>query len=203
MACERYSEFMMQYMDGGILAMDDRAELEAHMDACPNCQEDFDVYSEILQGMSDVLEIVEAPDDFTPSVMAKVAELNLYAPKQAGSQVVRPREKLFDGMIFAAWLVFAAVVFGGTALAIFGEQMIEWARGQGFYILAEILHPMVNFTAGVIASVGGFFSNVGEAASGGMIFYSVAFLVLFACLVILQIYISPKKATQKIEARDR
>jgi len=194
MACEKYSELMMQYMDG-VLTADGKANLDEHMNICEGCQEDFAAYNEILQGINDAVEIVEAPADFASSVMAKVSELNLYAPKQVKA---RSSERLIDGIIFAAWLVFAVTIFAGAALAIFGEQIVEWANTQGFYALSEILYSMSNFVATVTTAIAGLFSNMGESAGGTTIFYSMAFLVLFIGLVLLQIYIAPKKKTLAI-----
>jgi len=185
----------MHYMDG-ILKPAEEADLKEHMESCAECFEDFTAYSEILQGFNN-MEIVEAPADFAPAVMAKIATLNLYAPKKGSI-----KERLVDVSIFAAWFILITILFGGIVFAIFGTQITEWTEAQGFETLANIMLPIADAMAGVAANIAQFASGLGTWSDGAMIIYSIAFFVLFALLVLAQMYIAPKHKRQEIEVRD-
>ncbi|MCL2574822.1 MAG: anti-sigma factor [Defluviitaleaceae bacterium] len=186
MACEKYTDMMMDYMDGNLSDVEQN-ELKQHMEECNACNEDFAAYSEILQGFNE-LEIIEAPEDFAASVMAKIYELNLYAPKKASV-----KERLVDGAIFAAWVSVATVLFGGIGFAIFGNGAVHFAQIQGFYTLSNIFEAITVASQSIIAAIGSFLASIGNWSESSMVVYSIAFFALFAALLLLQVYIIPRQ----------
>jgi hypothetical protein len=188
--CNKYGDYMMRYMDG-ILGDFEEMNLKKHMEACAVCREDFAVYSEILQGFRDFSEtqIVEAPADFAPAVMAKITALNLYAPKKG---------RLIDALIFSAWTILALALFGGTALALFGTEILGWLQGIGLYGIADGLNPLIAVINNGLTAITDFFANMGYWPRETAIFYSIVFLLVFVALVALQLSMSQGKRAQRL-----
>ncbi|MDR2167959.1 MAG: hypothetical protein LBE35_08960 [Clostridiales bacterium] len=191
--CNKYGEFMMKYMDKELSLCDfEEMNLKKHMEVCADCREDFAAYSEILQGFDD-MEIVEAPADFAPAIMAKVAALNLYNSPKKG--------RILDGLIFGAWAILALGLFGGAALALFGAEILTWLQGAGLYGLSDALSPVITAMSAGLSSIGAFFGNLGEWSHQTMILYSIAFLLVFVALVALQFGLSPKAKLRRSGGR--
>lgn len=189
MACNKYGDLMMLYMDG-ILDEFDEMNLKKHIEVCEGCAEDFEAYSEILQSFDlDKMEIIEAPADFAPAVMRKVVELNLYAPKA----------RVADALLFAAWTALIAVLAGGVALAFFGVQFVTWLSEMGLYGIANFVAPVVSVASHIAASIGHFFTSLGYWSHQELILYSFVFLAIFVALVLAQVYLSPKAKLRRVK----
>ncbi|MCL2169853.1 MAG: hypothetical protein FWB74_07505, partial [Defluviitaleaceae bacterium] len=155
------------------------------LDDCADCAEDFEAYSTMMQGFTAMeMEIVEAPEGFAPAVMAKVAALDLYAPKKS------KKAKVLDSLILLPFALLVVVIFGGTALAVFGNGILSWAYGAGLYEIYAVLTPGVELTASILTSIGDFFARLGGVSHTALVVYGASFLVIFAALVALQISIN-------------
>ncbi|MCL2855778.1 MAG: zf-HC2 domain-containing protein [Defluviitaleaceae bacterium] len=189
--CDKNLDLMMKYMDGGLDDFE-KMNLEKHMEVCEVCAEDFAAYSQILQGFGE-MELTEAPEGFAEGVMAKVTELDLYAPAKAKES---RKSKVIDGLIFTGFGLVAAVVFGGGALALFGGEILGWVYGAGLYGIASFLAPVAEACATVVGNINNWSGNLFDLSRETMIFYSAAFLAVFAALVALQVHMSRRGARE-------
>ncbi|MCL2620819.1 MAG: zf-HC2 domain-containing protein [Defluviitaleaceae bacterium] len=191
--CDKNIDLMMKYMDGGLDDFE-KMNLEKHIEVCEVCAEDFAAYSEILHGF-EKMEIEEAPDGFGEAVMAKVTQLDLYAPEKVAEN---RRIKVVDGLIFGAFGVAAFVLFGGGALALFGGEILGWFYGAGLYGVAEFVAPIAEVCSAVVGTISNWATGLGDIVpQETMIFYGVAFLVVFSVLVFLQVHMSRKNVVVK------
>jgi len=196
-ACEKYSELMMKYMDG-LLDDFEQMNLDKHIEACEACREDFAIYQEMLTGFEqNNVEIIEAPENFVASVMEKVDDINLYFPKK-----VRDKGKIIDSIIFAIWGLLATAFTLGTVLFLQGDAILSWLFENNLYVVANVLQPLVNFTAGFGETLGLYMSNASEwLGTTNTSNYAIVFLLAFMALVAVQFYISPKYAEIKRKRR--
>jgi len=188
MACNRYGDLMMKYMDGGLSATE-KTSLHEHMEACEACAEDFAAYGEILEGF-EAMELVEAPPELTTQVMERVAALNLYAPKKSAKTSLKEKVTLVAFALFG----FAAVFM--VALSLFGTQIVSLLYGLGWFGLLNVIAPIVEGIGSFFANFGGLFVGLGDIAPASLIIFSVAMLLVFAALVALQISLSPAPVKQ-------
>jgi len=184
--CDKYNDAMMKYMDGN-LDNAEEAKLRQHMDACTDCAEDFAAYSDILQGF-DNMEIVEAPADFAPAVMAQVSSLNLYAPK------VSARVKILDKLVFVPFVLLFIAAFGTVALAFFANPISIWLYEAGFYSLSTTAETISAGILSTTTAISDLVSGLGALSPLSMILYSGVFLLLFGALVALQFSLSPARS---------
>jgi len=190
MACSKYGDFMMKYMDGTLDAFEEM-NLHKHMETCETCAEDFAAYSEILEGF-DAMEIVEAPADFAPAVMERIARLPAYAPAKTR------RAKVIDGFVFVPFAVLVTTLFIGTVLALFGTNIAFWLYEAGFTGLASGLSPAIELTSSISANISIFFGGIGGEAGSVAVTYSAVFLLVFAVLVALQFSLSSRSASREV-----
>ena len=106
------------------------------------------------------VEIVEAPADFAPAVMARVTALDLYKSSKF---------KLADILIFVPFVIFVAVIFVAASVAFFGPEGFE---------------PIADWLRSAAASFASFFADMPMQL---MMWLSVGFLTVFAALVTLQV----------------
>jgi hypothetical protein len=196
MACEKYSELMMKYMDG-LLDDFEQMNLGKHIEACEACREDFAIYQEMLVNFdSNSEEIIEAPEDFVASVMKKVEGINIYFPKK-----VRDKGKILDNVIFALWGLMAAVFAVGVVLFFQGDAIFDWFYANGMAAVAVAIQPFADFAVGF----GGALEYYTTTASGwfgaNLSDFAIVFLLAFVGLVALQFYMSPKYAEIKRNRR--
>jgi len=189
--CEKNIDLMTKYMDG---CLDDfeKMNLEKHIEACEVCAEDFKAYSDILQGFEE-MEMVEAPENFASSVMEQVRELDLYSPAKVKES---RKSKVVDGLIFAGFGLAAIVVFGGGALALFGGEILSLFYGAEMYGVAGFVAPIAEACATIVGNIVNWTGNLGEWSQETLVLYGVAFLAVFAVLVLLQINMSQKPSRQ-------
>jgi len=198
--CYKYGDLMIEHMDGTLSAQS-QADLMEHLEACPNCAEDFDAYSQMMQGFTAMeMEIVEAPEGFAPAVMQKITALNLYTPKIA--PIKSKKAKILDSLVLLPFALLVVVIFGGAALAIFGNGILSWAYGAGLYDIYAVIAPGVEFTTGIVTAIGEFFARLGGISHSSMVIYGASFFVIFAALVALQISMNtPSKRTAVAKER--
>ncbi|MCL2235522.1 MAG: zf-HC2 domain-containing protein [Defluviitaleaceae bacterium] len=194
--CEKNIDLMMEYMDGGLDDFE-KMNLEKHIETCQVCAEDFKAYSDILQGFEE-MEMVEAPEGFTSSVMEQVNELDLYSPAKVAENL---KSKVIDSLIFAGFGLAAVVVFGGGALALFGGEILSLFYGAGMYGVAGFVAPVAEICATIVGNISNWASNLGEWSQETLVFYGVAFLAIFAVLVLLQINMTQKPKEAKASSR--
>lgn len=186
--CDRNIDLMMKYMDGGLDDFE-KMNLEKHMEVCKICAEDFMAYSEILQGFEE-MELQEAPEGFDQAVMAKIAQMDLYAAEKTAES---RKTKIIDGFIFGAFGIVAFVLFSGVALAFFGGEILSWFYGLGLYGVAGFVAPIVEICSVIVGTISNW--AVGLAVTmpqETMIFYGLSFLVVFSILIFLQVQMSRK-----------
>ena len=196
LACEKYSELMMKYMDG-LLDDFEQMNLDKHIEACEACREDFAIYQEMLTSFDhNNMEIIEAPENFVASVMEKVDDINLYFP-----QKVRDKGKVVDSIIFAVWAFLASAFVAGTVLFLQGEAIFGWLNANGLHAIVNVLQPFTNFMTGLGQALGYHLTGASEWLSANISNYAIVFLLAFMALVAVQFYISPKYAEIKRKRR--
>ena len=196
MACERYSELMMKYMDG-LLDDFENMNLERHIQACEACREDFAVYKELLEGFNhNNMEIIEAPEGFTRAVMAEIEGINLYFPEK-----VRNKGKILDGVIFVLWGVLVGAFAVGTILFLHQEQIFAWLHGNNLPALARAIYPFAVFVTGFGEVAAQYLTGAAEWFSVGTRDYAVVFLLVFVVLAAALFQISPKPKYAKVKKK--
>lgn len=60
-SCETYQPLMSGYLDGE-LGVEDRATLEAHLDECPNCREEFEQMKKLVAAAG-TIRMEDPPDE--------------------------------------------------------------------------------------------------------------------------------------------
>lgn len=105
-SCEKYMEMASACLDGE-LSPEERAELLAHLEACPGCR----AFYEAISGISDDMEVVEAPEGFAKGVMDALGERpsNKKRCKRRGKIVAR---------VAALAACLALVIAAGAKLAM-------------------------------------------------------------------------------------
>lgn len=68
-SCEKYMEMASEYLDGE-LSPDERAELLTHLEKCSECR----AFYEAIRGISENMDITEAPEGFAKGVMDALGE---------------------------------------------------------------------------------------------------------------------------------
>ncbi|MCL2377276.1 MAG: zf-HC2 domain-containing protein, partial [Defluviitaleaceae bacterium] len=171
LACEKYSELMMKYMDG-LLDDFEQMNLDKHIEACEACREDFAIYQEMLTSFDhNNMEIIEAPENFVASVMEKVDDINLYFP-----QKVRDKGKVVDSIIFAVWAFLASAFVAGTVLFLQGEAIFGWLNANGLHAIVNVLQPFTNFMTGLGQALGYHLTGASEWLSANISNYAIVFL---------------------------
>ena len=99
MDCKQADLFFMQYGENTIEPSDAK-NLTKHLLVCNRCRESFVAFDICL----DETPIIEAPDDFTQNVMARVEELN--ASKFVWARVFIGLAAIFSGVFLFAFLNF-------------------------------------------------------------------------------------------------
>lgn len=105
-SCEKYMEMASAYLDGE-LSPEESAELLAHLEACPGCR----AFYEAISGISDDLEVVEAPEGFAKGVMDALGE------RPSGKGRCKRRGKLV-ARVAALAACLALVIAAGVKLAM-------------------------------------------------------------------------------------
>lgn len=105
-SCEKYMEMASAYLDGE-LSPEERAELLAHLEACPGCR----AFYEVIGGISDNMEVVEAPEGFAKGVMDALGE------RPSGKSRCKRRGKIIARTAALA-ACLALVIAAGVKLAM-------------------------------------------------------------------------------------
>ena len=196
LACEKYGELMMKYMDG-LLDDFDQMNLDKHIEACEACREDFAIYKEMLTGFdNNNEEIIEAPEGFVAAVMEKVEDINLYFPK-----TVRDKGKVLDNVIFVVWGLLAAAFMAGGALFLQGEAIFGWLEANGLTAIAAAIQPFANFAAGFGETLNYYTTTASGWFGANISDFALLFLLAFVVLVGVQFFMSPKYAEIKRKRR--
>lgn len=74
MDCNKANKLMMKFMDNTI-SEEKYLLLEEHLEECAECQNDFSIYTEILEGFSNDMEILEVHEDFEEKIMQKIEHI--------------------------------------------------------------------------------------------------------------------------------
>lgn len=73
--CNKANKLIMDYMDFNI-SKEDEFLLQNHLKECPQCREDFELYTQILEEFTlDTQNTVEAPENFELNVMKKIENI--------------------------------------------------------------------------------------------------------------------------------
>ena len=178
MDCENANLLLMKYMDSAL--SETEADLLAkHLDSCDKCQEDFNVYDEMMGGFP--IETTIAPDNFESLVMAKIRELP--EPKYANS----------DSMLCVVWGVFS-VLFGLGFLAVINREAIiqSISANPALSGYADILISVSNFVERFVYA----FTNAADSffvAASGYIASSRYLLMLIVAVLVMVQYVIYKK----------
>lgn len=104
-SCEKYMEMASEYLDGE-LSPDERAELLTHLEECPECR----AFYEAIRGISENMDITEAPEGFAKGVMDALGE----RPSGKG----RCKKRKIVARVTALAACLALVVAAGIKLAM-------------------------------------------------------------------------------------
>ena len=117
--CEIYEEWISAFLDGE-LGREQKAELQAHMAVCPECQRFFDDLVAIHEALMDADgEEVPVPEGFADQVMARVRETRQDAAEAAPAKVIR----------FPHWRRWAAMA-ACCAVVLLGVWSFRQKSGQ-------------------------------------------------------------------------
>jgi len=189
MVCEKSNDLMMRYMDG-LLDHFDEMNLGKHIETCDACREDFAMYTEILQGIGEKMEVVEAPEGFAEAVMAQIDDIKIYFPAKT-----RNKGKIIDNIIFVTWGAVAFTFVSGLLLFLLHDQIFAWLDANGFVAVSSALYPFAAWTAGFGAATVAYVTNTFEWLTTAMTTYWLALATAFAgllALATLAMKMSPK-----------
>ena len=190
MACEKYSILMMQYMDNNLSDFD-KINLDKHMEACPNCAEDFAAYSAILEGFAEGDDLFEAPEGFEAAVMAQVEELNIYPVP------VLDRSRLFDNIIFGISGAALAFFVIGAILHVYQYELLNFLSYSGHERLYDLASGYIGFSGLWINGLIAFGNGVAGFTYDYLAPFSMVFLGFFILLVGIQFRLAPNKTRRK------
>jgi len=158
MDCSKAGEAMMKYADKKIMPAVS-AELASHVLKCESCREYFLALDEALE-----IEIVEAPDNFTSSVTAKVMKLPAYKQESVSRS---------DVIVRVFWGI-SAVLLGATFYLMYNVETVT-----EFLVRNPGVSSAINFVGGIFRYltdllqqsifVDGYGISLGAGAASGVI----------------------------------
>jgi anti-sigma factor RsiW len=186
MECEKASVLMMKYMDKTLSAQEAEA-LNRHIASCSACKEDIMVYDKIMSDFSE-MELVEPPENFTASVMAKIRLLP--APSSAA-----------DGMLGGVWAVFSVLMGLGFLLAMNKDGIMAWmAQYPQLSAALVYMQPLSESVSQISNAAITSLQTAFTQASSWMSSLRYGLLGIFSVLAIAQILMR-RKERGKVEAK--
>lgn len=187
MACEKYSGLMMKYMDNE-LTDGEFATLNQHIAKCAACKEEFEAYTDMLQGF-EKFEELSAPEHFVHNVMSRVATLGIYETQKAVPKI--SNLLIYVGVAALAFAILMVMVIGA-----FGGQIITLFYHAGAHSFASFLSPLYDAVLSLFYIITDVFANLFDVEVSLLAIYGSVAFVVFLGLVALQFSLvsEPKQA---------
>lgn len=74
MDCNKANKLILKFMENSITE-EEYISLENHLENCKECEDDFSLYTSVLDDFEQNINIMEAPSDFTQNVMKKIEHI--------------------------------------------------------------------------------------------------------------------------------
>ena len=108
MDCNKANQLMMKYMDFNI-SEEDEFLLKNHIKECSECNENFNLYTQILEEFSiDKENIIEAPEDFEVEIMKKIEHIEpRYIKEKSNKNILCYTALAMTTFVFSLFLLLS------------------------------------------------------------------------------------------------
>lgn len=122
--CKKYTDMISTYVDGE-LSESQEAELNAHMERCPDCRKVCDAFKSMSGAMGD--ELVSPPVSLAEGVMLRIAS----------QEKTQKNKKSHIWSYLAAAACFALVIFGAWRIGFFGLTSADESSPENASLSAD------------------------------------------------------------------